>query len=144
MNKAPLTPPPDGGEDLGINDKVTLLEVPEFYRFVNERYDVVVPHDPEQAKKLFVAHFPADEAGIETYFYYLLNYRKVLPELNQTPDISVGEFLDQHISNSDLKLILLGNLGYFHDDPYSISLQYYIPKFLYCRQYHFHQHQLSP
>jgi all-trans-retinol 13,14-reductase len=40
-------------------------------------------------------------------------------------DISLGEFLDSIIKNEDLKLILLGNLGYFHDDPYSISLNYY-------------------
>ncbi|OQY03118.1 MAG: hypothetical protein B6I20_05700 [Bacteroidetes bacterium 4572_117] len=26
---------------------------------------------------------------------------------------------------TDLKLVLLGNLGYFHDDPYSLSLNYY-------------------
>ncbi|TVQ85298.1 MAG: FAD-dependent oxidoreductase, partial [Bacteroidetes bacterium] len=25
--------------DLGLTDRVTLLDVPEFYRFVNERYD---------------------------------------------------------------------------------------------------------
>ncbi len=37
----------------------------------------------------------------------------------------VGDFLDSIISNEDLKLILLGNLGYFHDDPYSLSLAYY-------------------
>ncbi len=40
-------------------------------------------------------------------------------------DQSVGEFLDSIIDNEDLKLILLGNLGYFHDDPYSLSLAYY-------------------
>ncbi|MCF8357856.1 MAG: NAD(P)/FAD-dependent oxidoreductase [Prolixibacteraceae bacterium] len=113
-------------KDMGLNEKVTLLDVPEFYRFVNERYDVVIPHDPEQAQELLIARFPGDEAGIKTYFHYLLNYRKVLPELKLTPGKSVGEFLDQHISNNDLKLILLGNLGYFHDDPYSISLQYYL------------------
>ncbi|MCK7541600.1 MAG: hypothetical protein MZV63_67315 [Marinilabiliales bacterium] len=32
----------------------------------------------------------------------------------------MGEFLDSIIKNDDLKLILLGNLGYFHDDPYTL------------------------
>ncbi len=36
-----------------------------------------------------------------------------------------GEFLDSIIHNEMLKLVLLGNLGYFHDDPYSLSLGYY-------------------
>jgi all-trans-retinol 13,14-reductase len=56
----------------------------------------------------------------------LLNSRKILAEENLDPGKSLGEFLDEHIRNDDLKLILLGNLGYFHDDPYSISLIYYM------------------
>ena len=112
--------------DLGLNEKVTLLDVPEFYRFVNDRYDVVVPHNPEEAQARLTKLFPDDEEGIKTYFYYLLNSRKVLAEENLDPGKSLGEFLDEHIQNDDLKLILLGNLGYFHDDPYSISLIYYM------------------
>jgi all-trans-retinol 13,14-reductase len=112
--------------DLGLNEKVALLDVPEFYRFVNERYDVVVPHDPEEAQTRLTGLFPDDEEGIKTYFYYLLNSRKILAEEIIDPGKSLGEFLDEHIRNDDLKLILLGNLGYFHDDPYSISLIYYM------------------
>lgn len=113
-------------KDLGLDEKVTLLNVPEFYRFVNERYDVIVPHNPDEAQGMLISHFPAEEQGIKTYFYYLLNYRKVLPDLTENPNKSLGEFLDEHIVNEDLKLILLGNLGYFHDDPYTISLNYYL------------------
>ncbi|HOO82983.1 MAG TPA: NAD(P)/FAD-dependent oxidoreductase [Prolixibacteraceae bacterium] len=113
-------------KDLGLDQKVTLLDVPEFYRFVNERFDVVVPHNPEEAQNLLISLFPEDEQGIKTYFYYLLNYRKVLPQLTENPNKSLGEFLDEHIKNEDLKLILLGNLGYFHDNPYTISLNYYL------------------
>ena len=32
----------------------------------------------------------------------------------------MDEFLDSITGNDDLKLILLGNLGYFHDDPYTL------------------------
>ena len=45
-----------------------------------------------------------------------------LLKMKSVKDISLGEFLDSIIHNEDLKLVLLGNLGYFHDDPYSISL----------------------
>ena len=112
--------------DLGLSEKVTLLDVPEFYRFVNNRYDVVVSHNPEEAQTKLSKLFPGDEEGIKTYFYYLLNARKILAEGNLDAGKSLGEFLDEHIHNDDLKLILLGNLGYFHDDPYSISLIYYM------------------
>jgi all-trans-retinol 13,14-reductase len=112
--------------DLGLTDKITLLEVPEFYRFVNDRYDVVVPHNPEEALSKLTRLFPGDEDGLKTYFHFLLNARKILADGGSSKEKSLGEFLDEHIQNDDLKLILLGNLGYFHDDPYSISLNYYL------------------
>ncbi|MFO7657253.1 MAG: NAD(P)/FAD-dependent oxidoreductase [Bacteroidales bacterium] len=112
--------------DLGLTEKVNLLTVPEFYRFVNGRYDVVVPHNPEEAERRLVELFPDEEQGIKTYFYSVLNYRKILADSAGKPEKNLGEFLDEIIGNEDLKLILLGNLGYFHDDPYSVSLNYYL------------------
>lgn len=113
-------------QDLGVFDKVEFLELPEFYRFVNERHDIVIPHNPELAINRLLKEFPDEEKGINTYFEHLLNARKILKERRDQEDISVGEFLDEIISNNDLKLILLGNLGYFHDDPYTLSYSYYL------------------
>ena len=48
-----------------------------------------------------------------------------MKESEGMPDMSVGDFLDSIIRDDDLKLVLLGNLGYFHDDPYALSLNYY-------------------
>ena len=113
-------------KDLGLTDRVTLLELPEFYRFVNGRQDVVIPHNPEVAEKKLTELFPGDEKGIKTYFHHMLNARKIIAETSTSPEKSLGVFLDEIIDNEDLKLILLGNLGYFHDDPYSLSLNYYL------------------
>ena len=33
-------------DDIGLGERVTFLPVPEFYRFINERYELVIPHDP--------------------------------------------------------------------------------------------------
>jgi len=112
--------------DLGLNERVTLLGVPEFYRFVNGRQDVVIPHDPEEAERKLGDLFPGEKQGIQSYFHNVLNARKIISEAAGKPVKSLGDFLDEHIGNEDLKLILLGNLGYFHDDPYSISLHYYL------------------
>lgn len=112
--------------DLGISDRVEFLPVPEFYRFINERFDLVVPHDPEKAKALLKCSFPDQEDGIDDYFYHVLNAKRVMVANRNNPDRSVGAFLDEIISNEDLKLVLLGNLGYFHDDPYSLSWIYYL------------------
>jgi len=112
--------------DLGLNEKVKLLDLPEFYRFVNERQDVIIPHDPVEAERKLIDLFPKDAKGIKTYFHHVLNARKIISEAAGKAEKSLGEFLDEYITDEDLKLILLGNLGYFHDDPYSISLHYYL------------------
>jgi all-trans-retinol 13,14-reductase len=110
--------------DLGIFNNVEFVKVPEFYRFINDRYAVTIPHEPETAIKRLSEVFPGDTGGIDAYFDQLLNPKKK-PSDGVPQDKSVGEFLDSIIHNDDLKLILLGNLGYFHDDPYSLSLAYY-------------------
>ena len=111
--------------DLGVMDEVEFLRVPEFYRFYNKRQDVVVSHDPEEVTSKLIEIFPNEEKGIRAYFNRIMNIRKILKEEAGKPEITIGEYMDGIITNEDLKLILLGNLGYFHDDPYSLSLNYY-------------------
>ena len=113
-------------QDLGIFERVQFLEVPEFYRFINARCDLVIPHNPEKAKEVLNQAFPDEEKGIEAYFFHVLNAKKMVVQYRDQPDKSVGQFLDEIISNEDLKLTLLGNLGYFHDDPYTLSWLYYL------------------
>ena len=111
--------------DLGVFDNVEFLKVPEFYHFTNNRYKITIPHEPEKAIEVLIANFPNEEKGINLYFEQILNAKEKAKELRDKPEMSVGEFLDSIINNEDLKLVLLGNLGYFHDDPYSLSLNYY-------------------
>lgn len=110
--------------DLDVFKNVEFLPLPEFYRFKNGRYNVTMPHESEIAINILSNLFPHETEGIKAYFNQILNPIKKLPG-TETADISVGEFLDSIIKNEYLKLILLGNLGYFHDDPYSLSLAYY-------------------
>ncbi len=111
--------------DLGVFDKVEFLKVPEFYHFVNDRYKITIPHEAEKAIEVLIENFPDEKTGINAYFDQVLNARKKAKESEGQEEISVGKFLDSIINNDDLKLVLLGNLGYFHDDPYSLSLNYY-------------------
>jgi phytoene dehydrogenase-like protein len=116
--------------DLGVFEEVEFLKVPEFYHFINGRCEITMPHDPEEAIKVLTENFPEDENGIKSYFDQILNARKKAKESEGKPEISLGEFLDSIINNEDLKLILLGNLGYFHDDPYSISLKHLVTEII--------------
>jgi len=110
--------------ELDVTGNVQFLTVPEFYRFIRGDLAVTVPHDPQLAASRLTELFPDEKEGIARYFDQLLVPKKKTPG-NQEPDISIGAFLDSIIRNEELKLILLGNLGYFHDDPYSLSLAYY-------------------
>jgi len=112
--------------DLGISERVEFLELPEFYRFKNERFDIVVPHDPLEAASILLENFPGEEEAIAKYFEHLLNARKIIAASDPGNDRSLGSWLDEITGNDDLKLVLLGNLGYFHDDPYALSYYYYI------------------
>jgi phytoene dehydrogenase-like protein len=111
-------------EDLDVFKNVEFIRVPEFYRFINGRSDVTIPHEPQAAIDRLSALFHQETDGIKAYFDQLLKPKKKSPE-GPVSDKSLGEFLDSIIRNDELKLILLGNLGYFHDDPYSLSLAYY-------------------
>ena len=111
--------------ELEVFDNVQFIKVPEFYRFENNRINITIPHDPVAASSILKEQFPEDNAGIDEYFSQILNPKKKAASEGTHEDISVGEYLDSIIKNEDLKLILLGNLGYFHDDPYSLSLAYY-------------------
>ncbi len=110
--------------ELAVTGNIEFLRVPEFYRFIRGDLAVTVPHDPQLATSRLTEMFPDENEGITRYFDQLLNPKKRVASGTE-PDISVGTFLDSIIRNEDLKLILLGNLGYFHDDPYSLSLAYY-------------------
>ena len=111
--------------ELEVYGNVEFVRVPEFYHFVSERHNLTIPHDPAEAMKVLGKEFPDEIDGIKAFFDQILNPKRKSADSGPVKEKSLGEFLDSIIHNEDLKLILLGNLGYFHDDPYSISLNYY-------------------
>lgn len=111
--------------ELEVFGNIEFIKIPEFYHFVLGNLEITIPHDPKEASAILKDKFPDESDGIDAYFYQLLNPGKKPSETGTLKEISLGEFLDTIIRNDELKLVLLGNLGYFHDDPYSISLNYY-------------------
>ncbi|HUV01202.1 MAG TPA: NAD(P)/FAD-dependent oxidoreductase [Bacteroidales bacterium] len=110
--------------ELDVFNNVEFIRIPEFYRFITDRFSITIPHDPELAINRLSEIFPQETIGIKAYFDQILSPKKKLTEASNQ-DKSLGEFLDSIITDEKLKLVLLGNLGYFHDDPYSLSLAYY-------------------
>jgi all-trans-retinol 13,14-reductase len=111
--------------ELEVFGYVEFIKVPEFYHFISDRVNITIPHDPVEAISILKEKFPGEIDGIDAFFNQILKPKRKPAENEDSREKSLGEFLDSIISNEDLKLVLLGNLGYFHDDPYSISLTYY-------------------
>ena len=136
-------------KDLGVFEHIEFLKLPEFYRFKNNRMDITIPDNVEQAIELLTKQFPAEEKGIKKFFHKIFVIRKeanrtfplwcrrwkldalmpifpaIFPHLAFNTYATLGKYLDSIINNEDLKLILAANLGYYHDDPYSMSLIYF-------------------
>jgi len=142
----------DGGalhrmyDDLGVLDEVELLHVPEFYRIQHGDTDVVVPYGVDAATEALETAFPDETEAIDRFFDVLQTLRSEIrdvarrgpPRLWTLPNFvldhptfvrhrnaTLGDFLDALTDNEELKLVLGANYGYYHDDPYSLSL----PKF---------------
>ncbi|NTV01615.1 MAG: NAD(P)/FAD-dependent oxidoreductase [Chlorobiaceae bacterium] len=132
--------------ELGVFDKVDFIRLPEFYRVVTSRTDLVVPDETGAAIEVFVKAFPSEAKGIRTFFSTIHALRdevdrlpanrfltKLLypafpllyPKLAVLHKRTLGEFVDTIIGDEELKVALLANYPYYHDDPYTLSLLYY-------------------
>lgn len=117
-------------KDLGVFDHVQFLRAPEFYRITNGRFDVVIPHGINEARDALSITFPNDIDAIDTFFQDLDRIPRLLRsqnllELAPLADQTVGGYLDNLTDNEDLKLALIGNIGYYSDDPYNLSLIFF-------------------
>lgn len=133
-------------DELGVFDHVDFIKTPEFYRVVNGTGDIVIPDSRKEAIKVLTEKFPEEKTGINKFFKTIHAIQKermrlpmerwkvmlllpIVPLLCPTLIINtfktLGDFLDSTIKDENLKLTLAANLGYYHDDPYSMSLIYF-------------------
>lgn len=133
-------------QDLNVFKNLTFLKIPEFYRLVGSGMDIILPDNTGQLKEILISRFPHEVKGIQKYFTTIFKIRDELFRMPENkmkqkllsplfpllyPSVifnmkkSIGEFLDSIINDETLKLVLLGNLLYYHDDPYSMSLLFF-------------------
>lgn len=133
-------------KELGVFDRVDFVRVPEFYKSVWRGQSFVVADGLKQLKEDLIKEFPHEEQGILQYFNFVTGlsveigmlpkgkFEKIVkgalfpiyfPKLVKSTKITVGEYLDSIIKDNRLKLILLSNVTYYHDDPYKLSLFYF-------------------
>lgn len=133
--------------ELGVFDNITFLDLPEFYKYRSGDFRCIVPDSEKEAIATLIERFPEEEKGIRKYFREVIALRKELSKLPQ-PRLSsifklpfafwlyprflkyqkttVSEFLNGIIANEELKLLLVANICYYHDNPENMSLLYFV------------------
>ncbi len=131
---------------LGVRKKVEFKPLPDFFHIKSRQLGFTFPHGSEQAIEALVNAYPDEAKGIRKFFRIILGVQKELsgfpkkdwqqmlliplfpvlfPNIFLTYAQTLGRFLDRCISNETLKIILQGNLLYYHDDPYSMSMLFF-------------------
>jgi all-trans-retinol 13,14-reductase len=135
--------------DLDVLDQVPFVHVPrsEFYRFHHPALDVAIPGSVDGAIESLSAAFPRERRAIRVFFQTIARIRRDLcqlfmasgwerlghlastplrhPHLLRYARTSVAQLLDALFQDELLKLALVGNLLYYHDDPRKLSLFWY-------------------
>ncbi len=132
--------------ELEVFDQLEFIRLPEFYRVITSKTDLVVPDETDAAIELFSRAFPSEEQGIRKFFSTIHGLRDeverlpgnravmmllyplfplLYPKLASLNNRTVGEFVDSIISDEELKIAILANYPYYHDDPYELSLLYF-------------------
>jgi len=133
-------------KELNISDHVEFVRLPEFYHFSCGRKEITVPDNYLKAEVEFTKHFPEEKQGIRKFMRVITGLKQELehvprsalrlfiqipvfvfryPNITRYRNKSVAEFLDSIIKNEDLKLALVANFAYYHDDPLSLSMLYF-------------------
>ena len=131
---------------LGVRDNVELLQAPELFRLINGNQEFVFPHGEDASREALNRQFPHEKKAIAAFYKLIAGVRReiekiptkswqttlllpvfplLFPNTVAASRITLGDYLDKRFTDEALKLVLIANLGYYHDDPYSMSLIYF-------------------
>ena len=132
-------------QEIGVLDKIDLVQLPEIYRYKTPRVDISVPQrDPEEYIKRLSAHFPDEAEGIRGFvkemiaiseeenqlhlkngrffkLFFPFQYRKMWKVRNKT----LADLMNAHVKNTELQEILAALWGYYGLPPSKLSGFYY-------------------
>lgn len=108
--------------------------IKKFFKVINGIYDEAYRQPTERWKKTALGFFYpilfpylTVATSALTYIAALTNplFYLLRPNFVFWRHRNAGDFVDSIIKDNDLKMILLANIGYYHDDPYTMSLIYF-------------------
>ncbi|MBN2758755.1 MAG: NAD(P)/FAD-dependent oxidoreductase [Bacteroidales bacterium] len=133
-------------KEFDVFNNVEFVKLPEFYETNWKGKSFVLPENIEKASQKLINEFPDEEKGIIKFLYFIkgidneiknmpktksekiiksILFPAFYPKLVKSSKTDVGTFIDSIIKNEWLKIILLSNLSYYHDNPYTASLFYF-------------------
>ena len=132
-------------KDIGVLDKLELVELPEVYRLKTSKLDISVPQrDPEAYIQLLTEHFPGEAKGIRLFVEEMLGianevdalsrnrgkFFKLLfplqyPKMWNVRNKTLADLMDDYIQNPELQHVLGALWGYYGLPPSQLSGFYY-------------------
>ena len=131
--------------EIGVLDKIDLVQLPEVYRYKTPKLDISVPQrDPEEYIKRLSAHFPDEADGIRGFveemvaisdeenrlhlkkgrffkLFFPFQYRKMWNVRHKT----LADLMNDYVKNSELQDVLAALWGYYGLPPDRLSGFYY-------------------
>ena len=131
--------------DIGVLDKIQLVELPEVYRLKTPKLDISVPQkDPEAYIALLTEHFPNETEGIRGFVEEMLGisgevdtlsrkngkFIKIFcpiqyPKMWAVRNKTLADFINEHVKDPDLQHVLAALWGYYGLPPSQLSGFYY-------------------
>ncbi|MBW1786690.1 MAG: NAD(P)/FAD-dependent oxidoreductase, partial [Deltaproteobacteria bacterium] len=131
--------------EIGVLDKLQLVELPEVYRLKTPDMEIPVPQrNPEGYIRLVANHFPDEEEGIRDFVQEMIGifeetdklhrnkgeFIKLLfplqyPKMWKVRNMTLADLLDRHVQNEKLKETLSALWGYYGLPPSKLSGFYY-------------------
>ncbi|MFT3823667.1 MAG: NAD(P)-binding protein [Chitinophagaceae bacterium] len=131
---------------LKVNEFIQFVQVPELFHVSSVNSSFTFPHGTASAQQALLEKFPHEIKGIQAFFklmaavldeIYRMPREKwklmliypfipvLYPNIFRSLKSSCGDWLDKHIRDEQLKLVLTTNVLYYGDDPYNLSLLYF-------------------
>lgn len=131
--------------EIGVLDKLELVELPEVYRLKTPKLDISVPQkDPQAYIGLLSKHFPAEAEGIRGFVeemlgiadevdtlsrkkgkFFKLIFPLQYPKMWNVRNKTLADMIDSHVKDSDLKDVLSALWDYYGLPPSRLSGFYY-------------------
>jgi all-trans-retinol 13,14-reductase len=127
-------------KDLGVLEKLQLIELPEVLRFMGSKMDIPFPsRDPEALIHLLTQHFPSEKEGIKGVVQEIMgiaeetekfsrekkvpraDFPVLYPKMWNMRDKTLADFLDIYVKDPTLKDILAAQWRYYGLPPSKLS-----------------------